>query len=625
MTSGKVNGDAAAPQTPFDRHIEELYEQFRSLRDGAVADYIPELAKVDPDQFGIAIVTVDGHVYQVGDSREDFSIQSISKAFTYGIALEDKGVAEVEARVDVEPSGEAFNSISLESDTGRPLNPMINAGAIATTGLVDGDSGAEKIARILEVFSRYSARHLEIDQEIYLSEQSTGHRNRAISHLLRNYDIIAGDPEKVLDVYFQQCSIKVNCRDLALMGATLANDGVNPITSVRALRSAHIPRVLGVMASCGMYDYSGNWIYRVGMPAKSGVGGGIVAVLPGQLGLAVFSPRLDPKGNSVRGLAVCEAVSKQFDLHMLHSARLTTASTVRCSYTLCEVRSRLQREAGADRILAEHGDGVRVLELAGDMQFVSAESVMAEVMSSAPLPTHLVLDFSHVTSVNQAAAAQLADLCVLLRDRGAEVILTGIPGNFWFSRILHVLIPDTSKWPRTDIPDIDRALEFCEQQLLTMNGWVPRACSKPLALAEQLVCRDLNDAELALLEGLLERHVFAAGETICREGEEAEKMYFVEQGWVSAWMHLERDRKRRLNAMGPGWTFGEAALIGSERRIAEVVADTPVTIAALAPRRLLDDPSPTSVQLQSKLYRNLYSLAFGRLRRLGEELRILTR
>ncbi|MBM4201981.1 MAG: glutaminase A, partial [Gammaproteobacteria bacterium] len=271
----------------FQRYLDALHRDYSSLDDGDVASYIPELTKADPAWFGIALVTVDGHVYQSGDTRQAFTIQSISKAITYGLALEDSGIAQVLAKVDVEPSGEAFNEISLEPGSGRPRNPMINAGAIATVALVGGETADEKLARMLKTYERYLGRPVAIDGEVYGSEKATGHRNRAIAYLLRNSDIIEKDTDDILDVYFKQCSILVTCRDLALAGATLANNGVNPITSVRALEGPLVPKVLSVMNSCGMYDYSGAWVYEVGMPAKSGVGGGVMAVLPGQFGLAV--------------------------------------------------------------------------------------------------------------------------------------------------------------------------------------------------------------------------------------------------------------------------------------------------------------------------------------------------
>src|SRR6185295_11545469 len=220
-------------------------------------------------------------------------------------------------KVGVEPTGDAFNSISLEPGTGRPRNPMINAGAIATAGLIGGRAD-KRINRLLETFGAYAGRPLTLDEAVFNSENETGHRNRAIGHMLRNFDILTSDPIPVVELYFKQCSISVTCRDLATMAATLANHGINPLTGKQALRGEYVESVLSVMETCGMYDFAGEWVYKVGMPAKSGVAGGVIAVLPGQLGIGVFSPRLDARGNSVRGIRVCEELSRRFDLHLLN-------------------------------------------------------------------------------------------------------------------------------------------------------------------------------------------------------------------------------------------------------------------------------------------------------------------
>ncbi|HEV8312419.1 MAG TPA: glutaminase A, partial [Burkholderiaceae bacterium] len=292
------NGEAGWPVQQF---LQELYRRFAGVDAGQVADYIPELAKADPRWFGIAIATIDGHVYEVGDSRQPFTIQSISKPLVYGVALEDQGRERVMEHIGVEPTGDAFNSISLEPGTGRPLNPMINAGAIAAASLVGGVTPDDRLARVLGGISAYAGRELAIDERVFESERDTGHRNRAIGHMLRNYGILRDDPDDALELYFKQCSILADCRDLALIAATLANGGVHPATGRRALSPAYVELVLSVMTTCGVYDFAGEWVWRVGMAAKSGVGGGIMAVLPGQLGVGVFSPLLDARGNSVRG------------------------------------------------------------------------------------------------------------------------------------------------------------------------------------------------------------------------------------------------------------------------------------------------------------------------------------
>ena len=304
--------DQLLARQPADRHpnviqelLGELYDSFSGVREGRVADYIPELAKACPDDFGIVIATSGGHIYEIGDTRKEFTIQSISKPFIYALALKTLSFDFMASKIDVEPSGEAFNAISLDPESGKPRNPMINAGAIAASAqLCDADpNGAVEL--LLEYFGELAGRRLTINEDVYRSEKETGHRNRAIGHLLRNFNIIESDPEPALDLYFQQCAISVTCRDLAVMAATLACQGRNPFTGGQPLSHDITVRVLALMGTCGMYDFAGQWLHDVGITAKSGVAGGVMAVIPGRLGIATYSPPLDNFGNSVRGVAVC--------------------------------------------------------------------------------------------------------------------------------------------------------------------------------------------------------------------------------------------------------------------------------------------------------------------------------
>ncbi|MCG5059001.1 MAG: glutaminase A [Limnoraphis sp. WC205] len=311
----------SAMTSPFRNYLNDLYEKYRVLNDGAIADYIPELALAKPEWFGTCVVTKEGQIFEVGECDQLFTIQSISKAFVFGLALEDHGREYVNSRVGVEPTGEAFNAIVLDEVTNRPYNPMVNAGAIATTDLIKGESTTERLKRLLAMFKRYTGRDHEINVPVFLSEKSTGNRNRAMSYLMLNFGMISDKIEDTLDIYFQQCSIMVNARDLAMMAATLANGGVNPVTQERALDEHYVQDVISVMLTCGMYDGSGEWLYRVGIPAKSGVGGGITAVVPGKLGIGTFSPLLDAKGNSLRGIKVCEELSRDFGLHLFNVAK----------------------------------------------------------------------------------------------------------------------------------------------------------------------------------------------------------------------------------------------------------------------------------------------------------------
>ncbi|QEH32001.1 Glutaminase 1 [Aquisphaera giovannonii] len=318
-------GKMRAAAAPFRKTLQELHRRHAGLADGAVATYIPELALADPSWFGISVATVDGLVFEIGDSGRPFSIQSISKPFVFGMALQDHGRDGVLRRVGVEPTGEAFNAIILDEATNRPFNPMVNAGAIATTDLIEGADAGERFKRLMAMFRRFTGRDVHIDNAVFLSERTTGHRNRAIAHLMRNFGMVGDRVEESLELYFQQCSALVTCRDLAVMGATLADGGRNPLTGETALEPSYVKDVLSIMLTCGMYDFAGEWAYRTGLPAKSGVAGGIVAVVPGVAGIGVYSPPLDAKGNSVRGIRVCQDLSQEFGLHAFE-ARFAGAS-----------------------------------------------------------------------------------------------------------------------------------------------------------------------------------------------------------------------------------------------------------------------------------------------------------
>lgn len=296
--------------------LDALHARYTDFREGALPAYIPELAKADPDGFAIAACTVDGQLVTVGDANHLFTVQSISKPFVYGLALEDRGRDFVHSRVGVEPTGDTFNAIVLDERSKRPHNPMVNAGAIAVTSFVQGDGPIDRLNRILAMFARHVGHKVNVDMSIYMSERTTGHRNRAMAHLMLNFGMIEPRVEEILDLYFQQCAALVDCRDLAVMAGTLANRGVNPLTGERAVQEGTVRDILSVMYTCGLYEYSGEWLFRVGLPAKSGVGGGIMAVIPGQMGIAVYSPLLDERGNSARGIQVFQDLSERFRLHV---------------------------------------------------------------------------------------------------------------------------------------------------------------------------------------------------------------------------------------------------------------------------------------------------------------------
>ena len=307
---------------------------------GAVADYIPELGKADPDHFGIGLATIDGHVYEVGDSRIPFTIQSMSKAVRVRAGAGYAGGGRVESAIGVEPSGDPFNSIRLNADN-HPFNPMVNAGAITCSGLIHQAKGDGAFEYIRQALGRFAGRELGVDEAVYASESATGDRNRAIGYLLRNSSVIKDDVDEVLEVYFRQCAILVTARDIAIMAATLANRGVNPVTGEQVMTPYAISRTLSVMTTSGMYDYAGEWIYRVGIPAKSGVGGGILAALPARLGLGSYSPR------STATATACAASRSARRCRRITICTCSTAATMRATASSPTTISATARRAAA--------------------------------------------------------------------------------------------------------------------------------------------------------------------------------------------------------------------------------------------------------------------------------------
>jgi glutaminase len=310
--AGPAFSAAPAALTPqaIQAALDSAYAKFKDLKEGANADYIPALAKVDSNIFGIALVTTDGKVYTKGDIKSEVSIQSISKVFTMAKVIEEQGPDAIANNMGVDATGQVFNSIvAVEQYRGSEMNAMVNPGAITATSMVSGKTRAEIWGKILSYHSDFAGRALSVNQEVFKSEADTNQRNQAIGKLMYAYGHIKSNPDQATDIYTEQCSINVNAKDLATMAATLANGGTNPVTGKALLHTEYVPKVLAVMATAGLYDDSGKWLYRAGLPAKSGVGGGIIAVSPGKFGIAVISPPLDKAGNSVKAQKAIEAVS----------------------------------------------------------------------------------------------------------------------------------------------------------------------------------------------------------------------------------------------------------------------------------------------------------------------------
>jgi len=301
---------ATPPSDPIQSALNNAFATTVKAKGGKNADYIPALARVDSRIFGIVVVTVDGKIYTVGDIKSEVSIQSISKVFTLALVMQQLGPDSIVKNMGVDATGQAFNSIvAIEQYKGAEMNPMVNPGAIATTSMVSGATRADIWNSILSYYSEFAGRQLSVNQEVFKSESDTNQRNQAIAALMYAYGHIKDNPARATDIYTEQCAVSVNAKDLAIMAATLANGGVNPVTHKVVMRAENVPEVLAVMATAGMYDDSGKWLYKTGLPAKSGVGGGIIAVVPGKFGIAAISPPLDAAGNSLKAQLAIAAVS----------------------------------------------------------------------------------------------------------------------------------------------------------------------------------------------------------------------------------------------------------------------------------------------------------------------------
>lgn len=609
---------------PFlHKYLQSLHQKFSKIEDGNLADYIPELTKADPEWFGIALVTVDGHVYQEGATHEHFTIQSISKPFVFGIALEDCETDAIDKKVNTEPSGEAFNRISLEHNTGRPRNPMINAGAIAMSGSVSGANADERIAHILEKLALFSGHSLEIDEAVFESEKSTGHRNRAIAHLLLNAGIIDGLPDDVLEVYFKQCSINVDCRDLAVMAATLANQGVNPVTGVRALKAEVVPKVLSVMATCGMYDGSGEWMYNIGLPAKSGVGGGIMAVYPGKFGMAVFSPLLDKHGNSVRGIKVFQQMSQDLNLHTLNSERFTTSSVIRATFTGAQIRSRRVRSKDERSFLDEQGERIHVVELNGEMMFAAAEIAVSEVDSRLEVADYIVLDLRRVSSMDAAAAQLIVWLAETMRENNKYLYLTGTIDKYAVTKYIKSRMSKDDAVQVLSFKEMDSALEWCEDRLLEEVGIVTDNLVE-VEFVNHPMCDNMDDEEKHYLKDLVKVREYGKGDYICREGDVGDILYLILKGSVSVNLPLDNGKSQCVARFGAGGSFGEQAIVEKSRRSADVLAESEVVCMELDTNMLFHESSSIAYRVRLKLLSKLAIELSNKLRLANREIRYLT-
>jgi glutaminase len=565
----------------FHSYLERLHADLRTLEGGTVADYIPELAKAAPEQFGISFATIDGKVYSVGDSETEFTIQSVSKPFAYAGALARLGADEVLKKVGVEPTGEAFNSIVLDQKKNRPFNPMVNAGAIAVAALAPGETQAERVEGMRAHFTRFADRELSIDQAVYRSEAETGHRNRAIAYLMLNTAMIDRAPEDVLDLYFRQCALKVTTEDLALMGATLANDGVNPRTNDRVLQSEHVRDVLTLMMTCGMYDYAGEWSYEVGLPAKSGVSGAVLAILPGQLSVAIWSPPLDEIGNSIRGIAACQRISQDFGLHLFMNPAAVEDVIRRDVRADTQQSLRIRNPRDRD-ILQSEGHRIALVEVQGALYFGSAERMLRRLDSVTREADYLIFDFRRLGSIDSAARRFFSDFLSTSRAAGTDIAFAEIPhGRSDAAGVLAELAAENGV---RVLPSVDSALETYEDILL--EGLRQPFDFTRFSLDSIELFKGLDRAQLGFIETLVQPMQFEPQEVVLKKGDKGSMLFVVARGTVSVWVGEEGGAPTRVGCLGPGQFFGEVAALGGGARSADVIADERVVCYGLSANQI---------------------------------------
>jgi glutaminase len=530
----------------------------------------------------------------------------------FALALDTLGAAQVESQIGVEPSGDPFNSIRLNADN-HPFNPIVNAGAIACSGLIHQAKGDGAFEYIRQALGRFAGRELDIDEAVYASESATGDRNRAIGYLLRNSTVIKDDVGAVLEVYFRQCSVLVTARDIAVMAATLANRGVNPVTGEQVMTPYAISRTLSVMTSSGMYDYAGEWIYRVGIPAKSGVGGGILAALPARLGLGSYSPRLDSHGNSVRGIKVCEALSLHYDLHMLNRSDDARNSII-ADYNIGKRASRRSRRPHEQKILAAHHGDIRILELVGTLTFSNVDFIWRQ-LAAGPRPHFIIFDVRRVAAMTRAGARLLAEGLRELAVFHITAVISGIkraspqwqPLGEWVKGISNL----------RNYPLLDDAIEWAEDQIVYRHGGSIDQV-EITELAEQKLLAGLSPDELALIASLGTIRTYHAGQRIITAAEPAVSLFFLRSGVV----HIKLRGGVRLATLTAGMAFGEMALLET-RHSADVEADVTSTAleVPLSDFQRFREQHPRTGE---RIMRNLAQLLADRLKVATTQVNLLT-
>lgn len=618
-TSFFAFSDATHTDGPIADYLADLLARIRPIRDGAVATYIPELAKANPNHCGIAIATLDGIVYAAGDCDQPFTIQSVSKPFLFGLALQELGREAVLKHVGVEPTGEAFNSTVLDKANNRPFNPMVNAGAIAVSSLVPGATYEARRESMRGLFTRLAGREARIDETVFRSEQRTGNRNRAIAKLMRKTKMIGANVGEILDLYFSQCSVLATTRDLALMAAALANDGINPLTGETALARESVPDALTVMNTCGMYNYAGQWSYEIGMPAKSGVSGAIIAVIPGQAGIAIYSPPLDSFGNSVRAVAACKLIAADFGLHTFRT-NPNSGVGIRRDVAGDVVRSKRTRTPQERAILTERGAAIRVIEAQGALFFGSVERLARRAGGHAASADYVILDLRRVFSIDAAGLALLVRLNAAVKAGGKRLIFAHLDSEGPLASLFAALKAQGGDGDRIVFADRDRALEFCENRVIAAAS--PGPVQSKFALADLPLFQGLSGADLKTLETVARPFVYEPGAAILKEGDAARLFFVIVQGVASVRLNLPDERgvrAVRIASVGPGGALGDMALLDGGPRSADAFADERVVCYGFSVEEIRELDPKILLVILTNLARDLAE----RLRGANSEIRAL--
>lgn len=591
---------------PLDIFLTNIYSNVLLNKSGKTADYIPELSRVNPNQFGIALASSDGYIHEIGDSLQEFTIQSISKAFAYSLALELVGEKEVNKIIGVEPSGEAFNSIRFQNDN-RPFNPMINAGAIACTALICSVEKSKAFKKIQKIMSDFAGRNLSLDEKVFKSENATGDRNRAIAWLLKNNKIIKTNVEQSLVTYFKQCSLLVSARDLATMGATLACNGINPVTKKRVISVENALKTMSIMVSSGMYDYSGEWVYRVGFPAKSGVGGGIIAALPSQFGLGTFSPPLDRQGNSVRGIEVCKRISSYYNLHILEIEGNIKDSIV-ASYNLQNIRSSTERKEKNIKILEKFGAKAHVYELAGSINFMSVDYIVRR-LQELDEKEFIILSMRKVSQLSSGADKLLDAFIQTLNSLSTKIIFSDIEFNSQTWNKIFGSLGNMEDNKTRLFENNNEAIRWVEDFLIQKYSTDEKVNINE-NLKEQFLFKALSNSDLDFLKERMIEKKFKKNVKIISKGDEADGIYFLQSGKVDIAINLQKS----LTTLNAGTCFGEFALIEPKsKRSANVTTLTECTCFYL-PLKILDSIQQSRKQIIETLLKNLALLLIKRLK-----------